>query len=336
MFFRMALGYVNKLLSSLPLRKCLDAEPPLHLDPAKVSSEQFDHVGRFRILVIGRSSAGKTSLLQKFCNTTEPPEIIDAKGEKLDMAIVQGSLEREFHSIEDELIFKKNPSFIFHESPGFEAGSDKELNMMVSFMADRATTTKLGQRMHVIWYCISMSDYERPILAAEEKFFNGCNPGSVPVIVVFTKADVMKLPALRQLMDEGMSMKEAKTRAGNVADQIVNELEGKIAKELDKFKYPPKGYLSLASMNQTDADCSPLLRCTANVQGAIELQRLLISTQQVNPVLNIEYAVRRVLLPQFYEEVGYSKEDLEKEIFLWMPLLKHVRYFLLDKLDLSS
>ncbi|KAL4070364.1 hypothetical protein J3A83DRAFT_4358577 [Scleroderma citrinum] len=264
----MALGYVNKLLSSLPLRKCL----------AKVSSEQFDHVGRFRILVIGRSSAGKTSLLQKFCNTTEPPEIIDAKGEKL---------QREFHSIEDELIFKKNPSFIFHESPGFEAGSDKELNMMVSFMADRATTTKLGQRMHVIWYCISMSDYERPILAAEEKFFNGCNPGSVPVIVVFTKADVMKLPALRQLMDEGMSMKEAKTRAGNVADQIVNELEGKIAKELDKFKYPPKG------MNQTDADCSPLLRCTANVQGAIELQRLLISTQQVNPVLNIEYAVRR-------------------------------------------
>ena len=27
-------------------------------------------------------------------------------------------------------------------------------------------------------FCISMADYERPILAAEERFFNECNTGN--------------------------------------------------------------------------------------------------------------------------------------------------------------
>ncbi|KAJ8594448.1 hypothetical protein M405DRAFT_809012, partial [Rhizopogon salebrosus TDB-379] len=37
---------------------------------------------RFRILVVGRANAGKTTLLQKVCNTTEKPEIFDGKGRK--------------------------------------------------------------------------------------------------------------------------------------------------------------------------------------------------------------------------------------------------------------
>ena len=32
---------------------------------------------RFRILVIGRANAGKTTLLQRVCNTTEDPCIYD-------------------------------------------------------------------------------------------------------------------------------------------------------------------------------------------------------------------------------------------------------------------
>jgi septin family protein len=37
---------------------------------------------RFRILVVGRANAGKTTLLQKVCNTAEKPEILDGKGNK--------------------------------------------------------------------------------------------------------------------------------------------------------------------------------------------------------------------------------------------------------------
>ena len=46
-------------------------------------------------------------------------------------------------------------------------------------------------------------------------------------------------------------------------------------------------------MNQDGADCTPLLRCTSNALDEVELQKLVISTQQANIVLNIEYAVKR-------------------------------------------
>ena len=38
---------------------------------------------RFRILVIGRANAGKTTLLQRVCNTTEDPCIYDDNNKNL-------------------------------------------------------------------------------------------------------------------------------------------------------------------------------------------------------------------------------------------------------------
>ena len=38
---------------------------------------------RFRILVIGRANAGKTTLLQRVCNTTEDPCIYDENNNNL-------------------------------------------------------------------------------------------------------------------------------------------------------------------------------------------------------------------------------------------------------------
>ena len=52
------------------------------MDPA-VARKHFDRIGRFRILVIGRSNAGKTTLLQRICNTAELPEVFNSKGEKV-------------------------------------------------------------------------------------------------------------------------------------------------------------------------------------------------------------------------------------------------------------
>jgi septin family protein len=37
----------------------------------------------FRILILGRANAGKTTILQKVCNTDEQPMIFDVKGNKV-------------------------------------------------------------------------------------------------------------------------------------------------------------------------------------------------------------------------------------------------------------
>jgi tRNA U34 5-carboxymethylaminomethyl modifying GTPase MnmE/TrmE len=36
----------------------------------------------FRVLILGRANAGKTTILQKVCNTDEEPVIFDGKGRK--------------------------------------------------------------------------------------------------------------------------------------------------------------------------------------------------------------------------------------------------------------
>ena len=65
-------------------------EEEFRLDPAQVK-KHFDRIDRFRILVIGRSNAGKTTILQRVCNTTELPEIFNARGEKVRYLLTRNS-----------------------------------------------------------------------------------------------------------------------------------------------------------------------------------------------------------------------------------------------------
>ena len=60
-------------------------------------------------------------------------------------------LQRGEHTIEQELIFRSNTCFIFHDSRGFEAGSEEEVKLMKNFLMDRAATTRLEKRIHAIW-----------------------------------------------------------------------------------------------------------------------------------------------------------------------------------------
>ena len=40
-------------------------------------------IPRFRVLIMGRANAGKTTILQRVCKTTESPEVFDGKGNKV-------------------------------------------------------------------------------------------------------------------------------------------------------------------------------------------------------------------------------------------------------------
>ncbi|OAX34345.1 hypothetical protein K503DRAFT_724625, partial [Rhizopogon vinicolor AM-OR11-026] len=200
--------------------------------------------GRFRILVVGRANAGKTTLLQRVCNTTEKPEIFDREGKKIDAAVVQGSVDRGYHNIENELVFGSNPDFAFHDSCGFEAGGEEEFRSMKKFVLERASTVKLKERVHAIWYCIPMDEYHRAITKAEEKFFSECNTNSVPVIAVFTKFDALWDDAYGQLKESGLTRVECKNMAPDRAKEIFANM--KIWDRLRDTRYPPKDFVHLA------------------------------------------------------------------------------------------
>ncbi|KAL4071422.1 hypothetical protein V8B97DRAFT_2104313 [Scleroderma yunnanense] len=232
------------------------------MDPAKVRR----HFHYFRILVIGRSNAGKTTILQRVCNTIEFPEIFNAKGEK-----------RAYRNIEDEPIFRSNPGFIFHDLRGFEGGN---------FISKRATTMKLEKQIHATRFCIPMTDYKRPILAANKNFFQWIP--AVPVIVVLTKADALHLDALEQVMeDEGLTNREAKPRAQEVEIEMLDELKMRIMTQWAGCVHMSVTCLLHKGVNEDHADCNALLRCTTNPLHKVELQKLMTSTQQVNVLLKL-------------------------------------------------
>ena len=60
-------------------------------------------------------------------------------------------VKRGMHDIENEMVFRSNPGFVFHDSRGFEAGSKKEFEQMKDFVSERAKTTSLKKRVHAIW-----------------------------------------------------------------------------------------------------------------------------------------------------------------------------------------
>ncbi|PVF95530.1 hypothetical protein CPB86DRAFT_710931, partial [Serendipita vermifera] len=63
---------------------------------------------KFRILIIGRANAGKTTILQRMCNTTDAPVIYDKNGQEIDLTLLDPSQRRGIHDIENEMVFKSN------------------------------------------------------------------------------------------------------------------------------------------------------------------------------------------------------------------------------------
>jgi GTPase SAR1 family protein len=56
------------------------------MDPSRIREK----IGRFRILVMGRANAGKTTILQRVCNTRENPEIYNSAGKKVGITMLVG------------------------------------------------------------------------------------------------------------------------------------------------------------------------------------------------------------------------------------------------------
>ncbi|KAH9032967.1 hypothetical protein EDB85DRAFT_1155203 [Lactarius pseudohatsudake] len=141
---------------------------------------------QFRVLIIGRANAGKTSILKRICEMTESP-VIYRGGEEIKL---NPSMDRGEHRIDDELVFSNHRGYVFHDSRGIESGSAGELDMLREFIQQKCGNRRLRDRLHAIWldsrvftitttdghilrYCVPM-DNQRPQL--DLKFFKDICP----------------------------------------------------------------------------------------------------------------------------------------------------------------
>ncbi|KAG1812000.1 hypothetical protein EV424DRAFT_113746 [Suillus variegatus] len=290
------------------------------MDPSKIREK----IGRFRILIIGRANAGKTTVLQRVCNTRDNPEIYNSAGEKIDLAVLRASRERGLHDIDNEIVFRSHPglNFIFHDSRGFEAGGESEFNTVKAFIASRSKEAKLKDQLHVIWYCIPMDEATRSFTAAENKFFSECDTGSVPVIVLFTKFDALYDVAYTQLKTEGISRKDARKLTPKRAEETF--ANGPQLKFLKDVRKPPPCHVCLPNMDKDDADCGPLIECTAGALDDEMMKQLFVSTQQAILENCMKCAVERTLPGHFASAETTMAEGHQKIIGTLAACFPHI------------
>ncbi|KAG6826372.1 hypothetical protein H0H92_016105, partial [Tricholoma furcatifolium] len=313
--------------SKLPSERESYARQPTTVDPRE-GDKIRKRAGRFRVLIVGRANSGKTTILQRVCKSAKAPVIYGPGGFKIDIdKVLQPSAERGLHDIEDEMIFKSNPKFIFHDSRGFEAGVSSELSHVKKFLRERARKRKLKDRVHVVWYCIPLHD-NRPVTAAERAFFDECGTGHVPLIVLFTKLDALDDRSFEMLMKENpkMSHEEADERAPVRSQKIFEGMLEEGLKPIFDSRYPPKGRVALRSMDQEEADCTKLLEVTAEALDDERLKLLLIATQQQSLKLCTAYGIRK-LLARMESTNEVSAKEVESIILPWYPHVLNVSFY---------
>ena len=266
---------------------------------------------QFRILVIGRALAGKTTILEKVCGVAKGthPIIYNENG-KLSLCIsysydIQHLLgeqiapsemhltpsievrqlmmcgclnltnsQRGIHNIEHQITYNGS-NFIFHDSPGFEAGSHEEINEVWKFIQRRSNSIELKDQLHAIWYFYIGSLHVQLIrpftgiayqwivhvhfcLQSLSSLIKGqgmvsCNLNDwyvndtvkVPLVVAFTKFDGQIINEYVNLEDE-LNNEARWEKARENADKTFQTV---YLRKIQNTKYPPKEYVLLQGVN---------------------------------------------------------------------------------------
>ncbi|KAF7333938.1 G domain-containing protein [Mycena sanguinolenta] len=160
--------------------------------PRPTTDEILAECPRFRVLVVGRSGVGKSSLINH------------AFG--IDLATVAHD-KRGTCNIQDEIISPRNAYFVLHDSMGFEPGNTKEFETAKEFFKSRGKKVPLKDRVHVIWLCIQVPHAgSRVFETGDEEFLKLAATTQVPVVVVFTKFDVLCRRMERTLTEEQVKL----------------------------------------------------------------------------------------------------------------------------------
>ncbi|KDQ06477.1 hypothetical protein BOTBODRAFT_247960 [Botryobasidium botryosum FD-172 SS1] len=262
---------------------------------------------RFRVLIIGKANAGKTTILRALCGTDDEPEVYDRKGNKIgsvrtafrsirdratgrdSSAILSPSSMRGLHKIDDSLIFPSNRGYVFHDSRGFESGATNELELVRDFIQTRAASNDFNEQLHAIWYCFP-TDGNRLITAAEQEFFGKIDTGRVPVIAVFTKFDALDSAAFNILEASGLSFDEAKQGAPAHAEELFKTTHLPL---IQHQPHPPKAVVCLRNMqgDHSHKGVSDLIEKTFSSLDDDALKLLLVYVQHSNIKRCIKIAI---------------------------------------------
>ncbi|KAH9062165.1 hypothetical protein EDB87DRAFT_1682171 [Lactarius vividus] len=133
-------------------------------------------VKRFRILSIGRSGVGKSTLINTIFGI-DAAHVEDYKPGKAD--------------IQQEFVSAENPFFVLHDSKGFEPGDLVNFETVCEFIQQRSRRDlPLSERIHGLWLCTETPTAGgRVFERGDEELLLFAHKNQLPIVVVFTQYD---------------------------------------------------------------------------------------------------------------------------------------------------
>ncbi|WAO97035.1 Hypothetical protein NCS54_01474000 [Fusarium falciforme] len=241
---------------------------------------QASGVKAFRILVCGKSGVGKSTLINKVFGVKMTEESL--------------SYEQGVHDINVAFESPWHPGLLIHDSRGWQAGSDAELDLIAKFLRHRAFQEDPAKALHVIWFCVD-ADVSR-IEEADKRTFATIAQFShqVPVFVVGTKKDKLtgycKMKFLEELMEKTNDYSEAKKLAEEKANAMAEAQFAELRTQLSQIEqYKADGYCCLSK--DDDAGVKDLLSQTLGLIVDERVRLFCVAAQVVDVEQKINSAI---------------------------------------------
>ncbi|OAX32537.1 hypothetical protein K503DRAFT_600069 [Rhizopogon vinicolor AM-OR11-026] len=206
---------------------------------------------RFRILVIGKTGIGKSSLINSVFGIQDAFMSNDQRGDA---------------NIDTEYISEQNDRFILHDSGGFEPGEEYSVRTVREFIQRRRHMKAFGDRLHAVWLCLEIPRIGGRLLeTGTEDFLQlKCDGelGEIPVVVVFTKYDKFIDRVERTLNDSdlcGLSKDALNDLVEQRADAKLHDI---CAQPLKKFARSDIPYAAVSTKDRHKGMSKHLIQIT--------------------------------------------------------------------------